>query len=265
MSYGFNSGNYMIKKYTPLIDASMEIKLEITMAHLLLEEILNGRKNENINDVLKHIDNAQWFAMAMLNGGENFEARYIALTDPVLIKEITNVSQKIKVFNRITNQRLKAIHKSDKGILMDHRYDSIFKDVISQADKVETKLHAEIVTQTKILNIIQVIVILFTILAISMIVWVFRCFDKRRSADIHLINVTNEHLQKALEEVKTFQGIIPICGYCKKIRDEEGLWNQLEVYIHSHSKAEFSHGICPDCYETQIKELKKINNNKNNE
>ncbi len=139
---------------------------------------------------------------------------------------------------------------------MDHRYDSIFKDVIRQADKVKSKLQAEIVSETKLLNIIQVVVILFTFLAIAMIVWVFRCFDKRRSADMELIHVTNEHLQKALEEVKTLQGIIPICGYCKNIRDEEGLWNQLEVYIHSHSEAKFSHGICPDCYEKQMKELK---------
>ncbi len=261
MSYGFIVGNYTLKKYTPLIDASMEIKLEITTAHLLLEEILNGSDDETTENVLKHIDEAQWYAMAMLNGGENFEGRYIALTNSVSRKEIKNVSEEIKIFRKITEQRLNATHKLDKSILMDHRYDSIFKDVIRQADKVENKLQAEIVSETQILNIIQVVVILFTFLAIAMIVWVFRCFDKRRSADIKLIHVTNEHLQKALDEVKKLQGIIPICGYCKKIRDEEGLWNQLEVYIHSHSAAEFSHGIFPDCYEKQMKELKNRKNN----
>ena len=255
MSYGFNIGNYMLKKYPPLIDASMVIKLEITTAHLLLEEIFNGNTNKSINDVLKHIDEAQWYSMAMLNGGENLEWHYIALADPVLRKEIASISEKIKTFHQITKQHLKAIHKPDKNILTNNRYESIFTAVIRQADKVEAKLQAKIVSQTKTLNIIQLAAILVTILAISMIVWVFRCFDKRRSSDIELIKVTNEHLQKALEEVKTLQGIIPICGYCKNIRDEEGLWNQLEVYIHSHSKAEFSHGICPDCYEKKMNEL----------
>lgn len=54
-------------------------------------------------------------------------------------------------------------------------------------------------------------------------------------------------LQKALSEVKTLRGFLPICSYCKKIRDDKGYWNQIESYIHKHSDAEFSHGICPDC------------------
>lgn len=54
-------------------------------------------------------------------------------------------------------------------------------------------------------------------------------------------------LKKALDEIKTLKGIVPICASCKKIRDDKGFWNQLEVYIQEHSQAEFSHGICPDC------------------
>jgi len=68
----------------------------------------------------------------------------------------------------------------------------------------------------------------------------------------------NIKLNKSLEEVKTLRGIIPICSYCKKIRDDEGIWNQLEAYIHSHSDAEFSHGACPECYKKQMAELDQI-------
>ena len=57
----------------------------------------------------------------------------------------------------------------------------------------------------------------------------------------------NTQLQKALDEIKTLQGIIPICANCKKVRDDKGFWNQVEIYISKHSKAEFSHGICPTC------------------
>lgn len=62
-------------------------------------------------------------------------------------------------------------------------------------------------------------------------------------------------LQKTLEEIKTLQGIIPICAHCKQIRDDKGLWNQLEEYIHKHSDAEFSHGICPDCAKKHYPEF----------
>ncbi len=54
-------------------------------------------------------------------------------------------------------------------------------------------------------------------------------------------------LQAALSEVKTLSGLFPICASCKKIRDDNGYWNQIESYIRKHSDAEFSHSICPEC------------------
>lgn len=53
--------------------------------------------------------------------------------------------------------------------------------------------------------------------------------------------------RKALSEVKILSGMLPICSACKKIRDDQGYWNQIETYIKSHSEASFSHGLCPDC------------------
>lgn len=66
---------------------------------------------------------------------------------------------------------------------------------------------------------------------------------------------TNDELQQAIEEIQTLQGILPICSYCKKIRDDKGYWNQLEAYLHTHSGAKFSHSICPDCMKKQFAEL----------
>jgi len=54
-------------------------------------------------------------------------------------------------------------------------------------------------------------------------------------------------LQEALSQVKQLSGMLPICASCKKVRDDQGYWTQIEAYISSHSHAEFSHGICPDC------------------
>jgi DNA-binding response OmpR family regulator len=62
-----------------------------------------------------------------------------------------------------------------------------------------------------------------------------------------------EELEAALARVKRLEGIIPICSYCKKIRDDHNSWHQLEQYITEHSEAMFSHGICPHCAEEQMK------------
>lgn len=53
--------------------------------------------------------------------------------------------------------------------------------------------------------------------------------------------------EKALSEIKVLSGLLPICAACKKIRDEQGSWHPLETYMHTHSQAQFSHGLCPDC------------------
>jgi len=68
---------------------------------------------------------------------------------------------------------------------------------------------------------------------------------------------TIQELRKALEEIKTLRGLIPICAWCKKIRDDQGYWDQLEVYIGKHSDAVFSHGLCPECSKILKDKLKK--------
>ena len=62
-----------------------------------------------------------------------------------------------------------------------------------------------------------------------------------------------EHLQAAIAEVRTLQGYLPICSYCKRVRDDENYWHAVEAYISRHTDAQFSHGICPSCYATVVK------------
>lgn len=57
-------------------------------------------------------------------------------------------------------------------------------------------------------------------------------------------------LENAMSEIETLSGLLPICANCKQIRDEEGTWHQIENYIINHSKAEFSHSLCPVCFKT---------------
>jgi len=59
-----------------------------------------------------------------------------------------------------------------------------------------------------------------------------------------------QQLNETLSRVKTLSGLLPICASCKKVRDDHGYWQKLEIFVHEHSEAEFSHSICPDCMET---------------
>ena len=59
-------------------------------------------------------------------------------------------------------------------------------------------------------------------------------------------------LQIALANVRTLSGLLPICAYCKRVRDDKDYWQQIEQYVGDHSQAEFSHGICPECLDLQL-------------
>ncbi len=70
-------------------------------------------------------------------------------------------------------------------------------------------------------------------------------------------------LEEALARVKTLQGLLPICSYCKKVRDDRNYWQQVESYIEGHSSAQFTHGICPDCRQKYVEpELERLRQRK---
>lgn len=72
---------------------------------------------------------------------------------------------------------------------------------------------------------------------------------------IILVNLSISAYKKRIE---TLRGIVPICSFCKQIRDDKGYWNRVEAYVAKHTEAQFSHSICPDCVEEHYPEAKKI-------
>jgi CheY-like chemotaxis protein len=67
----------------------------------------------------------------------------------------------------------------------------------------------------------------------------------------------NQELRQALGRVKTLSGLLPICASCKNVRDDKGYWQQIEAYVRDHSEAEFSHSICPSCFDKLYPEFNK--------
>lgn len=70
------------------------------------------------------------------------------------------------------------------------------------------------------------------------------------------VEARNTELQEALDEIATLRGILPLCSFCKKVRNDEGYWEQVDMYIHEHTDAQVSHGICPKCLEEHYPDYK---------
>ena len=92
------------------------------------------------------------------------------------------------------------------------------------------------------------------IFAAVLIVLGVSIFFKVTNPLLNKLSKTVESLQNALREVKVLRGFLPICSFCKKIRDDDGYWSQVEDYIKDRSDADFSHGICPDCMKVHYPE-----------
>ena len=85
---------------------------------------------------------------------------------------------------------------------------------------------------------------------------IIRDITERKAAEAERERLIWE-LQDALGRVKTLSGLLPICASCRRIRDEQGAWHNLEIYIRKHTEAEFSHGICPECQRNLYPEYSK--------
>ncbi len=78
--------------------------------------------------------------------------------------------------------------------------------------------------------------------------------EERKQSEEEREKLINE-LQKAIKEIKTLRGILPLCSFCKKIRNDKGYWESVDVYIDKHSQADISHSICPECAKEHYSDL----------
>ena len=194
-------GRHMTAVNTPQIDAMMEIRIEAAMGHLWFEEIISGDRSESIDSVLEHIDNANWYAGAMLEGGENAEGKFIALKDAGMREDIQHVREKIAEFRAITLERWEKKDTSGIGSEIDQKYDAVFEVFMVQADYVESELQRLINRRLKEFQALQV-----TLIGVSLAIFVcvgilFRRFLLRQINDEIELRALNQHLDATNQQL----------------------------------------------------------------
>ena len=145
-----NEGRYVGRELNPLADAAMEIKLQATTAHLLFEEIMGGDDGENINEVWTLIDEARWFAMAILEGGQKGETHTIYAVESAAVQaKVRRVVELIDVFKataltRYNNKLQQAGVETGAGSEADQQFDSAFDAFIIEAESAEEIIQKDI-------------------------------------------------------------------------------------------------------------------------
>lgn len=171
----------------------------------------------------------------------------------IIDKTINSLPSTLK---RIVQQN--HLHTISRNISLRDRFLSIYSHPLQDVSGRQVGNVITIYDITNItLEIRKIIVLLvMAMLSIWLLIWVFYYIYSGRIAKQvlayrnnleDLVEERTRELHNAMDEVKVLSGFIPICASCKKIRDDEGFWDQIESYITEHSEAKFTHSICPEC------------------
>jgi len=191
LNYSFERGYDLSVKYAPLVDATIDIKHETTTAHLWLEEILSGDKNENIDVVKNHIENAKWYINAMLSGGENYKSVYVVLNDPKLRESLSELLNNLEIYEKLTLERYSMNNDAKAGTYIDQKFDMYFDDFIRAADVIEVSIQKIVRDELKKYKRLEIILILITLVAIFFIIWVVYINEK------NILKIDRQLMQQA--------------------------------------------------------------------
>lgn len=223
--------------YTPMIDASLQIKLKGTTAHLWFEEMLGGERDEDIEIILDILDQADRHAETLLNGKTGLKETISPLDDPEFHQDINSVRNKLKEFRDITRKRFEAKAKFETESDINKRYHSIFTVFIQSADKLRAKLDQIMEQDLQNFQSKQFLLLMTCLLMALLMGVVFFFFERFRKRNIKLLHITNTHLENEIVERK--QAEKELSGSREELRN---LNNRLQV-IREEEKTRISREI----------------------
>ena len=224
VGFSFQKGLEMITVYAPLINADTEIKLNVSVAHMWVEEILAGDKTKKIEDVEKALDRAGKNAQAMLEGGTYKEQVIIPLEDVEIRNIVKNVIQELKEFRTIAEYRLSHRKTSLAGSPIDHRYDKEYLAFTKDSDLIKLRLMELISSDLQYFKATQYFLMVACLVIFMVIGLALYRFEYFRGRVVRALHQSNEKLEMEVKEhVNTEERLI------KSKEQLRGLSNQLQT------------------------------------
>ena len=199
LAYSYNKAVRMNALYAPLINASVEVELDVTMAHLLVEEILNGDHFEEAQ-VWENYSRADWYIQAMLKGGQKGEDSILPLEDDGMRFIVEDLSKRLREFKNISKTRLEKKNESGSGSDIDQKYNEIFAVFLKEAKTVKQTLQ-HVMTQDlhrfRLTQLALVATSIFLTLAVG--ITLYR-LERLRATDFQRLKETYDNLENEMEK-----------------------------------------------------------------
>ncbi|WP_170235827.1 EAL domain-containing protein [Colwellia demingiae] len=199
--YSFLIGRDIAERYTPLVDATMEIKLEATTAHLWFEEIMSGDETIDIQDIWDNLDQSEWYAQAMLDGGTNEEGTFLALNDPSLRNQIEETINGIHHFRQMAKNRWASQSISGIGSDIEQQFDLAFLKFNLSADSVESALQKARAEDLQAFKFTQLLLITLILILGTIIGGLSLRYNTRRIKNIDVLRLSDENVNTSQKQL----------------------------------------------------------------
>ncbi|WP_354668419.1 EAL domain-containing protein [Colwellia sp. C2M11] len=200
--YPFNTGRDIAERHSPLINAAIKIKLEVSTAHLWFEEVISGDKNVNIETVWLHLDQSEWYAKAMLDGATYEETVFIPLNDANLRTQIEKTIEDIHYFRQIAQKRWASKSTSGIGSDLDQALDLAFSKLTTSADNIEISLKKSIAADIKKFKERQLFITIFIVILCTVIGGLFLRYNNKQLKSINALKQNKDSAQKSQHQLQ---------------------------------------------------------------
>ena len=196
-SYVVYRGVNIYQRYFPLVDASMEMRLEATTSYLWFEEMIGGDETKNLIDILENLDRADWYAKAMIEGGENPHLKLWPLQETVLYDKISALQKQLIRQRELLIKRINLKDDSGPGSEIDKIYHSTLEEFISDGIIFEMQVKSLIDISFQIFRYISVGVIIFFIILFLIVGYSFYRYESlRRKNYSEILDMHNVLIQR---------------------------------------------------------------------
>ncbi|OFX13429.1 MAG: hypothetical protein A2516_09975 [Alphaproteobacteria bacterium RIFOXYD12_FULL_60_8] len=185
-------------RYAPMVDAAMEIKYEASRFHLWFEELVQGDTTLTEAMVWEHLNRSEWFARAMLEGGENEEGRFEALNDQNTRDAIGQVLIEIAELRKVAQARLERSRESLAGSARDQAFDAAFASLLAEADNAETFLQVHITDELDLFQKTTYVLISLFLAAGLFILTALRRLEAGRQVYVDQLELSQADLAQAV-------------------------------------------------------------------
>ncbi len=263
MQFAMETSTRITKRYSPLIDAANKINIEAAIAHLRVEQFVHEDENDNIDIMWYHLNQAEWYAKAMLEGGQKDKWVYTTLENPLFRQNISEVLDKIRTYRTLVKKRLALSNKSQDGTNIEQQFDLLFYDFIAQTHNVEVGIEQSMFKDINRLKKAKYILVPSSLIFILLIGIILYSYQRKQSINLLQLKASHKQIKQSQQKLALHVEQTPLGVIQWDLNFNVTEWNKAaeKIFGFTNKEAIGRHAIGLIISKSKQKVAKKLWNN----